>query len=241
MDAICADDLARVLAIEATDGGVWWTPTLDRGAGAPLHTAAGAGALSVTRHLLDTRRVPVNQRDSVSGATPLHWAAAAAHDRGAGAMAAFGVLLARGGDPDTRALRASSPSCSALPPTPIDAAVAVGHGWAPGEVRARLAEAVAAASSIAKRPVVPAPSARVAPAGAALLAAWSARPPSPPPLPGWRPPTPAGWAGAQGVRRVTAAEGWRPAGSPGDGWARVRPATAAELAARAAAVAAVVE
>ena len=158
---------------------------------------------------------------------------------GGGGMDTFRLLLSRGADPEARSLRASS--ASARPPTPIDVAVAVGHGWAPGEVRVRLAEAVAAASTVAKRPVVPAPSSRVAPTGAALLAAWCARPPPPPPPAGWRPPPPAGWAGAQGVRRVTPTDGWRPAGSPGDGWARVRPATAAELTARAAAVAAMVE
>ena len=83
MDAIRADDVARARAIEAVDA-PWWSPSLDRGAGAALHAAADAGALASARYLLDVRRVPVNQRDAVEGATPLHRAAAAAHDKGVG-------------------------------------------------------------------------------------------------------------------------------------------------------------
>jgi hypothetical protein len=147
-------------------------------------------------------------------------------------MAVFDLLLARGADPAAATLAAPG-----LPPprTPVECAVAQGFGWAPGEVRAALRAAVGARGGAAARPVVPAPAARLAPAGVALLAAWAAQPPRIPPA-AWRPPPPAGWAGAVGVRRVSE-RGWEPAPAPGDGSATLRPATDAELAERTAAVA----
>ena len=60
-----------------------------------------------------------------------------------------------------------------------------------------------------------------------VLRAWEALPKLYPP-PDWRPPPPAGYAGAAGMRRHSE-EAWRPAGER-DGSARLRPMTEAELA-----------
>lgn len=65
-----------------------------------------------------------------------------------------------------------------------------------------------------------------------LLRRWEALPKLYPP-PNWRPPPPAGFEGAGGVRRL-ADGGWRPAGD-NDGSVFLRPMTEAELAAQAAA------
>jgi hypothetical protein len=48
----------------------------DSGASWRLRRVVDEGAAAVARHLLDRRRVPVNQRDGATGATPLHRAAA---------------------------------------------------------------------------------------------------------------------------------------------------------------------
>ena len=102
----------------------------------------------------------------------------------------------------------------------------------------------------------------MAAAGAALLRAWRQLAPALPyPPTNWRPPPPAGWEGAVGIFACSGSgssdsplssfsdggignggcNGWRPAGSPGDGSCWLRKATRAELDAQAAAAAALAE
>ena len=97
----------------------------------------------------------------------------------------------------------------------LGCAVERGHGWAVGEVRGMLQEAFARHASVPKAPLEsldeeeeekrrgrrqrprPPP---VAAAGAALLRTWRLLAPSLPyPPSNWRPPPPAGWAGAVGT------------------------------------------
>lgn len=197
-DAARFGDLGRLRAIEAACAG-WWHPTLDRGAGALLHIAADHGQLALARHLVEVRRVPVNQRDAISGWTPLHRAARVAHYRHAPCMATFEYLLSAGAD--AALLTRDGRSV-------IDLAVERGHEWAPGEVRRRLAAAVAAAAGVPKAPESVHAGPGVGPEAARVLAAWEAAPKLYPPR-GWRPPPPPGCEGAPGMR-LHAREPWRP-------------------------------
>lgn len=97
-------------------------------------------------------------------------------------------------------------ACGAL--LPVDVAVQKGHGWEPGQVRARLAELITAAAAVPKKPAFVYRGPRAGPGAVALLRAWEALPPLYPP-PNWRPPPPAGYVSAQGVRPY-APGGWRP-------------------------------
>jgi len=278
------DDLRLFRCIQARDG-AWWHPATDRGGtGCSLHAAAGACAPRSVRFLIEVAGVPVNVRAASDGATPLHRAAAVAHHADPRAMEVVEFLLSRGADPGARTrgsgeggegaaeegeAASSSPSRrrSASSLSVLDCAVERGHGRQVGEVRRLLREAVRRHSGVPKAPLEslaeegarrrrgprPPP---VAAAGAALLRTWRQLAPSLPyPPVSWRPPPPAGWAGAVGILACgggasgdgggTAAaspscpsSGWRPAGSPGDGSCWLRRATKAELDAQAAAAAA---
>jgi hypothetical protein len=211
-----------------------------------------AGALAAVRFLLASKRVPVNQRDRrpLGGWTPLHRAAVVAHHTHVPGLAVFDALLAAGADPDeTVAVEgdwpdAASTSSAEAPPLPrrrlgvLDLAVRKGCGWAAGEVRRRLAAAIAASAGVPKQaPCPPYRGPPHGPAAAGLLATWAALPPRYPPQ-DWRPPPPAGYLDAGGTR----AGPWAPAGTPGDGSYFVQAATAGEAdAATAAAAAAGVE
>lgn len=231
--------------------------------------------------------MPVNVRAASDGATPLHRAAAAAHHADPRAMEVVEYLLSKGADPEarTRGRRkregeeagedGGGKDSSSL--SVLDCAVEKVYGREVGEVRRMLREAFQRHASVPKAPLESLlveeesgeegrqqrrrRSPPIAAAGAALLRTWRQLAPSLPyPPANWRPPPPAGWAGAVGTLACgvpsefetfldetsssyssSSAPGWRPAGSPGDGSCWLRKATKAELDAQAAAAAAVAE
>lgn len=97
VDAIRFGDLTSFLRIEAACK-AWWTPTMDRGAGALLHFAVEHGRLQLVKFLLEERGVPVNQRCIRTGWTPLHRCAHVAHYRHAPFLEIFEHLLRAGAD-----------------------------------------------------------------------------------------------------------------------------------------------
>ena len=101
VDAIRFGDLALFLRIEAACS-AWWTPTMDRGAGALLHFAVDHGRLNFVNYLLEERGVPVNQRCARTGWTPLHRCAHVVHYIHAPFFEIFEHLLRAGADPSLR-------------------------------------------------------------------------------------------------------------------------------------------
>ena len=170
----------------------------------PLHRAA-----AVAHHAgRDRRAIEVFEYLLSKGADP------EARTRGGGGGKGGGGGGGRGGEVAAASTSSpSSPSSRLLPSlslSVIDCAVEKGHGWEVGEVREMLKRAVRGHSSVPKAPIEglerereragrprPAP---VAAAGAALLRTWRQLTPSLPyPPVSWRPPPPAGWAGAVGT------------------------------------------
>ncbi|MBN2346588.1 MAG: ankyrin repeat domain-containing protein [Candidatus Aminicenantes bacterium] len=61
-----------------------------------LHDAASKGDLRKVSEILETNPEPANQKDTVFGRTPLHWAARGVH------LDVLGLLLEKGADPNAR-------------------------------------------------------------------------------------------------------------------------------------------
>lgn len=243
-DAIRFGDLMHFQEIEAACK-EWYFPTLDRGAGALLHIAADHGQLAAAKFLVERRGVDVNQQDRAHGWTPLMRAARVAHYKDRQRMEVFEYLLQKGADasilsfppPTTTGLPGwmSNPKAFAPillvpelqgPKGPLDVAANKGFGWEVGAVRAKLAELIERYHDVPKPSAVVYRGPEIAEPGRKLHAAWEALPKLYPPE-NWRPPPPAGYEDAQGIRRLSQ-QGWRPAGD-NDGSAFMRPMTEEEL------------
>ncbi|KAL4452734.1 hypothetical protein ABPG75_008396 [Micractinium tetrahymenae] len=243
-DAIRFGDLKRFLEIEAACK-EWFFPTLDRGAGTLLHIAADHGQLQAAKFLIEQRGVDVNQQDRSHGWTPLMRAARVAHYQDRPHMELFEYLLQKGADasilsfPPRKATGPpgllSDPEAVAPillvpelrgPKGPLEVAANKGFGWEVGAVRAKLAELIERYRAVPKPPAVVYRGPGTAEEGKRLYEAWESLPKLYPPD-NWRPPPPAGYEDAQGIRRLSV-EGWRPAGD-GDGSGYMRPMTEEEL------------
>ena len=119
----------------------WWSPTLDRGAGALIHFAVDHGRLDMVRHLLENLRVPVNQQSLNGQWTPLHRCARMIHYKHAPYFAIFELLLTHGADPDLETEDGFAPR---------DLVVLKGYQWEEGEVRERVDALVAKYGDVAK-------------------------------------------------------------------------------------------
>jgi hypothetical protein len=119
----------------------WWSPNLDRGAGALIHFAVDHGRLDMVRHLLKDLRVPVNHQSLNGHWTPLHRCARMIHYKHAPYFAIFELLLAQGADPD---LETEDGFVSR------DLVVQKGYQWEEGEVRERVDTLVAEYSGVPK-------------------------------------------------------------------------------------------
>ncbi|EIE26124.1 hypothetical protein COCSUDRAFT_61118 [Coccomyxa subellipsoidea C-169] len=225
IDALRFGNLDRFREIEE-ESGDWWFSSLDRGAGAALHFAAECGQLECVRFLVEQRGASVNQGDLGRGWTPLHRCAHMAHYTHAPFLATFEYLLMQGAD-------ASILSSAGPQSKPLSAVQ--GRGWEPGQLRAKLQELIEKHSEVPKAAVYTHSGPQIGEAAEAVLRAWEAQKPLLPPA-DWRAPPPAGFADAQGMRRV-AEEPWRPAGDE-DGSFFTRPMTELELQAQSRAVAA---
>ena len=119
----------------------WWSPTLDRGAGALIHFAVDHGRLDMVRHLLENLLVPVNHQSLNGQWTPLHRCARMVHYKHAPYFAIFELLLAHGADPDLETEDGFAPR---------DLVVMKGYQWEEGEVRERVDALVAEYAGVAK-------------------------------------------------------------------------------------------
>ncbi|KAK9822714.1 hypothetical protein WJX81_007292 [Elliptochloris bilobata] len=184
--------------------------------------------LACVRFLVERRGAAVNQRDRVRGWTPLLRCAHMAHHTHAPFLGVFSYLLAAGADPALTGAGLSDPTTGDPGPqmTVLEAAVQQGRGWQAGQVRARLAALIQQHDHVSKQPATTYTGGDIGPLAAKVVAAWERRAPVVPPA-NWRPPPPAGYADAQGMR-LAAREPWRPAGQS-DGSCTLRAMTEAEL------------
>ncbi|PRW61553.1 Malonyl- -acyl carrier mitochondrial [Chlorella sorokiniana] len=207
VDALRFGDLERFRRIEAATQG-WYWPELDRGAGAALHFACDHGQLEAVRFLV------------------------------------FEYLLQKGADPSLKSFSGPGPTPALkkpeqLPQPPLllsnaqgelgvlDVATSKGFGWEPGAVRAELSRLIEQYRDVPKAPPTVYYGPGMAAPALALMAAWESLPKLYPPS-NWRPPPPAGYVEAQGIR-LASKDPWRPAGE-NDGSAWLRPMTKEELA-----------
>lgn len=210
--ALRKGNLSLFREIERIDS-EWYFPTLDRGAGSPLHAAASAGRLEVVRFLLSERATEINQQDRTRGLTPLHNVAARAHDTTRPYLELFDHLLENGADPNIEGDRGE---------TVLEAAVEKGRGWKKGEVRNLLAASIEQHSGVEKKRAYRYNGPRIGREASEVIAAWNLSPKIEP-ASNWIPPPEPGEGGSQGMRRVTTDEGWRPSGT------RVRKLTQREM------------
>ena len=119
----------------------WWSPTLDRGAGALIHFAVDHGRLDMVRYLVEELNVPVNHQSLNGQWTPLHRCARMVHYKHAPYFDIFEYLLAHGADPELECEEGL---------VALDLVVQTGYQWEAGEVRKRAAALVARYSGVAK-------------------------------------------------------------------------------------------
>jgi len=173
-------DIAAFVRHSATNC-PWWTPTVDRGAGALLHIAVDHGQLAFVQWLVDKQMVLINQQDRSLGWTPLHRCARMAHSRSRPWLEVFEFLLSRGGDADILTYEGWEDGAAGKigwPQSVFDVCADVGVGWQPGRLRRTLRALVDKHRAVPKQPVYRYEGPPIAPAGFAMMAAWAALPES---------------------------------------------------------------
>ncbi|KAK9861407.1 hypothetical protein WJX84_003615 [Apatococcus fuscideae] len=219
-------ELFKAIEKESTS---WWSTQLDRGAGTVLHIAAEHGQLECVKFLVEQRGAHVNQQDYKQGWTPLHRCARMAHHRHAHFLHIFQYLLNHGANADLMTFHGFEDLAQGTMDPPLsvmDVAVSKGKGWQVGELKQILWEMIKGAAHIPKAPAFVYTGPSIGKDAQAVMDAWSQLPKQYPPA-NWRPPPPAGFLAAQGMRAATQ-EPWRPAGID-DGSSFMRPMTEAEL------------
>eukprot|EP00884_Botryococcus_braunii_P004606 jgi/Botrbrau1/14146/Bobra.182_3s0087.1 len=229
VDALRFGDLSKFLEIERACK-EWWTVLLDRGKGSALHFAVSHGRMEAAKFLVEERGAEVNQQEMERGWTPLHHCAYMAHHPEAPYLALFEYLLQKGADPSILTTQGhkklatgeTGPQLSVL-----DLVVDEARGRPSGELKAQLEALIEKYKDVPKRPAFTYSGPSIGPVAKKVLKAWEEGEVLLPP-PNWRPPPPAGYLEAQGMRRASG-DPWRPAGND-DGSRFMRPMTGWELA-----------
>ncbi|CAL5218505.1 g192 [Coccomyxa viridis] len=227
VDALRLGNIQQFKEIEEASGD-WWSPNMDRGAGACLHFAADHGQLHCVKFLVEQRDVEINQLDHRAGWTPLMRVAHMAHHTELPYLATFEYLLQQGADASIlgQAITITGIHIPGVKVSAIDVAVEKGRGWEPGQVRRKLQGLIDKYAHIPKKPAYTYRGGVIGETPRRIQEMWDKLPVRYPPE-NWRAPPEAGYVAAQGMRRDSV-DPWRPAGE-NDGSFFTRPMTEDEL------------